>query len=248
MSAKSAKALDDAFLAALGALGAPASLRASLKSFLRVRHPGDQDRIYHGLAHTYEVASLTARLLDSWPRVPAGRKVLLILAAALHDVDPERAPNTLARVDATIDHLETDRAAVKLLREFSSRFDFTPNQVLALILATDYASSPVEMRRKLKAFERAHREAFGDDPFIPEWGRRLAYWDQIATYLGPIATSRKRVAGLAREFRATHARVAGGMRVQSLKFLRRLRADPLFEYLPRADRARFDALLADLSA
>lgn len=239
-----------AFHEELRSLGVPARLSARLLVFLEARHPGDQDKIYHGLAHSLEVALLTARLLDRWPKVPAARKVLLILAASLHDVDPDRRPNTPARVSATIRHLRTDPHAKRLLKDFGALFGFTTAQVCALVLATDYSPHPSEMEGLHGKFERAHRAAFGEDPWIDQWGKRLAYWDQISTYLGPKREARRRVAGLAREFRAQGAkfRPEGGFAGLSRRFLLRLRAEPLFEYLPAADRARFDAVVAALTA
>lgn len=230
------------FLKELEALGAPRALTTRLRLFLVERHPGNQERIYHGLAHSCEVAGLTARLLRSWPRVPRGRKALLILAAALHDVDPRRKPGTPARVEATLEHLETDPEARALLEDFGARFDFTPAQVGALILATDYSPYPEEMKAKRAQFVRASRGVFGDDPWVPEWGRRLAYWDQISTYLDSTEKARRRVAGLARELRAA-ARKPLDMSEISERFLSGLRRDPLFEYLPLEDRRRFDAAL-----
>lgn len=234
------------FLKAMEDLGAPRALLARLRTFLAERHPGDQEKIYHGLAHTCEVAALTARLLGSWPRVPRGRKALLILAAALHDVDPTRAAGTPARVDATLAHLENDPEARALLWEFGELFDFTPAQVCALILATDYSPFPEEMQAKRAQFVRASQGVFGDDPWIPEWGRRLAYWDQISTYLDSTEKARRRVAGLARELR-TASRKPLAMSEISRKFLTGLRHDPLFDYLPADDRRRFDAALASFA-
>jgi hypothetical protein len=231
------------FMKELEALGAPRALTTRLRLFLISRHPGEQERIYHCLAHSCEVAGLTARLLRSWPRVPRGRKVLLILSAAVHDVDPHRKPGTPARVAATIEHLENDPEARALLRDFGELFDFTPAQVCALILATDYSPFPEEMKAKRANFVRASQGVFGDDPWIPEWGRRLAYWDQISTYLDSTEKARRRVAGLARELRATKRRPLG-MSDISGRFLAALRRDPLFEYLPLEDRRRFDAALA----
>lgn len=234
-------------LAELRALGAPATLCTRLQRFLRARHPGQQDRIYHSLAHTYEVAGLTGQMLHKWPQVPAGRKVLLILAAAMHDVDPERKPGTPARVEATLEHLEKDVEARQLLGDFAKRFGFTPDQVGTLVMATDYSARPKERRQKLQAFLKAHADAFGDDPWIPEWGRRLAYWDQIATYLHTTPQeARRRVAGLGRELRRARA-LAGrpklGLRGLSYEFLSGLRRDELFTYLSKADQARFERLL-----
>lgn len=236
-------------LGELRALGVPDTLCARLRTFLRARHPGPQDKIYHSLAHTYEVAGLTAQMLHKWPQVPKGRKVLLILAAAMHDVDPERKPLTPARVEATLRHLEENREARKLLDDFARRFDFTPKQVSTLVMATDYSARPKERRQKLRAFLKAHHKSFGDDPWIPEWGRRLAYWDQIATYLHTTpAEARRRVAGLGRELRRAHAlagRPKEGLRGLSYGFLQGLERDELFTYLTEADQARFKALVAE---
>lgn len=234
------------FMKELEGLGTPRALTTRLRLFLARRHPGPQERIYHGLAHTCEVAGLTARLLRSWPRVPRGRKVLLILAAAMHDVDPERRPGTPARVEATLAHLENDPEARGLLWEFGELFDFTPAQVCALILATDYSPFPEEMRAKRAHFVKASQGVFGDDPWIPEWGRRLAYWDQISTYLDSSEKARRRVAGLARELRADKRKPLGMSEISS-RFLAGLRRDPLFEYLPLEDRRRFDAALASFA-
>lgn len=237
----------DELTAALRRLGASAALAAQLRAFLKARHPGDQERIYHSLAHTLEVAALTARMLRKWPRVPAERKVLILLAAALHDLDPERCPGTPARVQATLEYLQNDEDAHALIAAFCDRFHFTPGQVGALIMATDYSAHPEEMAELQHAFKRAHKYAFGDDPWIDEWGRRLAYWDKIATYLhNTPEESRRRVAGLGRELRTSGAwrrRPKAGLKGVSRAFLEKLTRDPLFDYLSKADRARFRAVL-----
>lgn len=239
------------FLAELAKLGVPARLCARLKAFLKARHPGDQARIYHGLAHTYEVSGLTARMLHSWPRVPAERKVFVILSAAMHDLDPQRPAGTPARVEATLAYLHADPAARALIAEFCDRFHFTPGQVAAMVMATDYSDRPAEKAAKLRAFRRAHRYAFGNDPWIDEWGRRLAYWDQIATYVeNTPQQSRRRVAGLARELRRVRAfrgRPESGMQGLSRRFLAVLKRDDLFSYLTARDRARFETLLKSLA-
>jgi hypothetical protein len=234
------------FMKELEALGAPRALTTRLRLFLSERHAGKQDRVYHNLAHTCEVAGLTARLLRSWPRVPRGRKALLILAAAVHDVDPKRRPGTAPRVASTISYLENDPEARALLWEFGEHFDFTPAQVCALILATDYSPFPEEMKAKRAHFVKASQGVFGDDPWIPEWGRRLAYWDQISTYLDSTEKARRRVAGLARELRAEKRKPLGMSEISS-RFLAALRRDPLFEYLPLEDRRNFDAALASFA-
>jgi hypothetical protein len=249
MPSRRPRAVPPAFLAELAALGAPARLCARLDGILKKGHPGAQDRIYHCLAHSYEVAELTARQLHSWPKVPAGRKVLLILAAALHDLDPDRAPGTLARVSGTLEQFTKNASLRALIAELGARFDFTAEQTAALVMATDYSAHPGERAKKFRAFRRAHREAFGTDPWVEEWGRRLAYWDQIATYLrNTPAQARRRIAGLGRELRAERVRPESGLKGLSLTFLGGLRRDPLFAYLTRADRARFDAVVRALQS
>jgi hypothetical protein len=240
---KRAPHIEAEFLDALRALGVSAASASRVRAFLRARHPGPQDRIYHGYAHSLEVATLTARMLASWPRVPDDRKVLLVLAAALHDVDPRRAPNTPPRVENTLLLLQSDRSARTLLREFHDRFGFSSAQLAALIMATDYSPDRGEMRLKRAAFARARRAAFGRDPWIGEWGRRLAYWDQIATYLRTPASARARVAGLARELRNENPdfHPDRGMRELSRRFLGVLRKDTLFRFLSKKDQRRFDA-------
>ena len=236
-----------AFRKELRALGTPAGLVERLVAFLKTRHPGNQERIYHSFAHTIEVAALTTRMLHRWPKVPAERKVLIALSAALHDLDPERYPGTPARVSATLEYLQGHGEAHSLVSDFCDRFHFTPGQVGALIMATDYSADKNELVQLQEAFKRAHKYAFGDDPWIDEWGRRLAYWDKIATYLeNEPQESRRRVAGLGRELRRAGAwrrRPKAGLTGVSRDFLLALKKHELYTYLPKADRARFEKVL-----
>jgi hypothetical protein len=233
---------------ALRALGVPGGLAARLRRFLAARHPGDQERIYHGLAHTYEVAALTARVVRPRADIPGGRKVLLILAAALHDVDPAREPNTPPRVAGTLAHLETDPEARALLEDFGASFRFDAAQVKALIRATDYSADAGDLRVKNAAFAAAAAEAFPQEAGAVEWGRMLGYLDRIASYLDSDDQARRRVTGLARELRGGTDRGAGPtneeMLSRSAGFLSALGADPLFALLPPGDRARFSIVAA----
>lgn len=243
------------FVRSLASLGVSAPLVARLQSFLDSRHPGDQDRVYHGLGHSHEVADLTARILRGRD-LPAEKKVLLILAAALHDVDPERADNTPARVAATLSHLDADDEARALLLDFSARYGFTAAQVKALIMATDFAMDPVQMKEKQDAFEAAAKAAFpGEESWALAWGRTLAFADQSSTYVGSTADARRRVEGLALEIRAQLEAVGKGpgpsdadMLAGSYKFLSVLKANPLFALLPRAQQDNFDAVLGYFQA
>jgi|GEM_PF-1248372 len=238
------------YLAALKRLGVPDELAAGLHDFLDVRHPGDQNSIYHGAGHTREVAGFTARLVEGQD-LPAARKILLIFAAALHDIDPDRAPNTPARVSATLEHLDKDPQARALVAEFGARYGFTADQVKALILATDFSPVPAELEAKQAVFARAAEAAFPGDDFGKVWGERLSFVDQASTYLGDVALARERVVGLAHEIRAQikASGYDGGptdeqMLAGSYRFLSVLRQSPDFALLPPDLRENFDAVLA----
>ncbi len=243
------------FLIELGKLGVPEGLRVRLYDFLSRRHPGDQNSIYHGLGHTREVANLTARIL-SGRDLPAEKKILLILAAALHDVDPDRSENTPARVAATLEHLDKDDEARALLLDFGGGFGFTAAQVKALIMATDFDMDPAKLQAKQDAFAKAAAEAFpGEAGWALAWGKSLAFADQSSTYVGSVEDARKRVAGLAVEIRAQLQALGKGpgptdemMLAGSYKFLSVLKQNPLFALLPPEQSKNFDAVLSYFQA
>ncbi len=237
------------FIQALAKLGVPSSLTSRLEAFLATRHPGDQDKIYHGLGHSHEVADLTARIVAA-QGLPAEKKILLIFSAALHDVDPERTANTPARVAATINHLGADDEARGLLFDFSNRYGFTAAQVKAMIMATDFALDPVQMKEKQDAFATAAVEAFPNEPdWAVMWGKRLAFADQSSTYVGSLADARKRVEGLAVEIRAQLEAIGKGpgpsnevILAGTYKFLTVLKQNPLYVLLPAEQRSNFDGV------
>lgn len=243
------------FLYELGRLGVPEGLRTRLYDFLSRRHPGNQNSIYHGLGHTREVANLAARVVAGQD-LPAEKKILLILAAALHDVDPDRGENTPARVAATLEHLDRDDEARALLVDFGGGFGFTAAQVKALIMATDFDMDPAKLKAKQDAFEKAAAEAFpGDSAWAAAWGKNLAFADQASTYVGTAEQARKRVEGLALEIRAQLQAIGKGpgptdemMLAGSFKFLGVLRQNPLFALLPAEESENFDAVLAYFEA
>jgi hypothetical protein len=231
------------FLQSLAKLGVPSSLTGRLQAFLATRHPGDQDKIYHGLGHSNEVADLTARIVAN-QELPAEKKILLILSAALHDVDPDRAANTPARVSATMIHLDTDDEARALLVDYGSRYGFTAAQVKALIMATDFSMDPAAMAKIQTDFAAAAKEAFPAEPdWAQTWGKNLAFADQSATYVGSLDAARKRVEGLAVEIRGKNAGPSNEIILAgTFKFLSVLKQNPLFSLLPDEQRRNFDGV------
>lgn len=237
------------FIQALSGLGVPSSLTARLETFLASRHPGDQDKVYHGIGHSHEVADLTARIVADQTLSPE-KKILLIFSAALHDVDPARVANTPARVFATLEHLDRDDEARGLLLDYGSRYGFTAAQVKALIMATDFDMNPAAMQAKQEAFAKAAVEAFPNEPdWAVTWGKRLAFADQSATYVGSISDAIKRVQGLALEIRGKNPGPSDAVILAgSFKFLSVLKQNPLFAYLPADQRKNFDAVIAYFEA
>jgi hypothetical protein len=222
--------------------------------FLSTRHPGRQDSIYHGLGHSNEVAGYTARVVEN-ADLAVSRKILLIFSAALHDVDPERVPDTPARVAATIKYLDENSAARGLVADFSSRYGFTPEQVGALILATDFSPDPADMKARQDKFKLAAAAAFPGEDFGLVWGKRLAFVDQSSTYLGGVENAKKRVEGLAVEIRTQLEAIGKGpgptdaqMLAGTGKFLAVLRQSSDFALLPSDLRKQFDAVESHFSA
>ena len=238
------------FVATLRGLGVPEESTSRLLSFLAGRHPGDPERVYHGQGHSFEAADFAARVLES-ADLPAGRKVLLIFAASLHDVDPERVPETPARVSGTLAHLDGDPEARALVSDFGGRFGFTADQVKALVMGTDFSMDPAEMKAKQEAFVLVARKAFPGEDFGVEWGRHLAFVDQAATYLQGAALARRRVESLAHEIRTSLQAVGkeGGpsdaqMLAGTAQFLSTLRRNHDFQLLPADLQSRFQDVQA----
>lgn len=236
------------YVTALEALGVEAGLARRLDDFLSSRHPGDPARVYHGLAHSQEVAALAARLTRGAGLSP-DKKILLIVAAALHDVDPLRAAGTPARVPQTLAYLDSAPEARDILAEFEQRFGFTAAQIKALILATDFSPDPALMAAKQKIFETAAAAAFPDNWGVV-WGRRLAFAEQIATYVATPEQARRRVQGLAAEIRGPNGTSPSDADVLAGtgKFLQVLRDNSQFTLLSSADQAHFLAVLAYFQA
>ncbi len=237
------------FLVELQKLGVPEALTARLYQFLSNRHPGEQSLVYHGLGHSREVANLTASIVTG-QNIPAEKKILMILSAALHDVDPDREANSPARVSATLVHLDKNDEARALLVDFG-RYGFTAAQVKALIMATDFDPDPVKMKQIQENFAKAAAAAFPSEPeWALAWGKKLSFSDQISTYVSSIDMARDRVTGFAHEKRLEAAALGKGpgltdaqMLAGTFKFLNFLKQNPNFALLTPDQRENFDAVL-----
>ena len=232
------------FAVALARAGVKTALIEKLQDYLAApgRHPGPQDLAYHGLHHTYDVAALAARLAESpeADKLSREQRALLVLAAALHDVDPRREPLTPASVDRTLDYISDDPSTRQLVDAFSSEYGFTAGQLKALIKATDFSPDPkraAELVDEAKAMLVKEFPRNGD--WASTWSRRLAFADKMASYVADPAYADRQVRGLANEIKAPSLALAKG----SINFLKPMRDSPDYALLPAELRANFETVL-----
>ena len=180
----------------------PIEFQQYLISFLGYNHPGNQDKIYHNLAHSFEVSALVSVILDSC-QILDKWKAISVVAGLLHDLDPERQPHTPPMVERTIQYLENNPDAQAIIDYLCEVFGFTPKQIHTLILATDYSPNPEERDNKWIKFCNEceiyfEREELDTVIFL---GQILAYADKASTYILSADIVVTRVRGLAFELR-----------------------------------------------
>lgn len=231
-----------AFLQALSRGGVPTAALGRLAELLKTGHPGEQSQVYHGLSHSVRVANVALAVLDG----PAGRGMspaarnTLLVAAALHDYDPERAPGSPARVSATLEILDKDPKAAALMKELAAAgVDLA--QVKALIKYTDFHPDPA-VRAQIRTDADALAAAAFQGPdalaWAKLWGPRLSFVDQSAMYVDSPAFARQAVVGLANELKAPADKVLAGTH----NFLKPLIESPDFALLPPALQTNFRAV------
>lgn len=197
----------------LSDLGVASELSNYLLAFVSVNHPGDQDQLYHNLNHTLEVANLFLGIISQFGL--ANRwKVLGFLTCLLHDLDPDRTPNTPPSVERTIHFLYNNYEIKTIIKFFCENFEFTFDQIKTIILATDYDSDPEKRVNKCDKFV-SECEIHFQGQFFPTFptkddqftnlglflGKILAYSDKLSTYIQSIDVVLQRIRGLAFELR-----------------------------------------------
>lgn len=249
------------FVGSLTSLGVPKALAEELADYQSSRHPGDQDKVYHGLGHSLDVPAVISRIIEDLPpdALSQRQKIMLVLAAALHDIDPQRGRETPARVSATLTYLELDPASQKLLAEFERKYGITTAQVEALIKATDFNPDPAGQQKIQEDFEARVKTAFprNEQDWALRWGRRLSFADKSATYLGSVESADRQVVNLANEIRHGIEAANGKPSVNptdesmlqgSHAFLKVLRASPDYALLPEALQNNFQKVLDHFQA
>lgn len=192
-------------------LGFEPELSKFLLDFIGSNHPGEQEKIYHNLDHTLEVANLFLGIISQFG-LENKWKILGFLAGLLHDLDPDRTPNTPPSVERTIEFLNSNDEIKSIIDCLCDTFRFTVGQLKTLILATDYDSNPEKRVNKWNIFV-SECEIHFQGQFFPTkdeqlinlglfLGEILAYSDKLATYIHqPINIVVTRVEGLAFELR-----------------------------------------------
>jgi hypothetical protein len=190
------------FVSSLQKAGVQAETALALDLYHADRHPGEQDKVYHGRGHSQDVATLMAKVAEG-QGLASKQRALLVLAAALHDIDPERKAGTPARVSATVEYLSKDPATIRLLAAFQREHGFTTQQVAALIKFTDFNPDPAKLAALKEEAVKATEAAFSGEEleWALLWGPRLAFVDKVASYVGSVAAAELQVKNLAYEIR-----------------------------------------------
>lgn len=194
----------------LSGMGVELEIMNYILSFISFNHPGEQESIYHNFDHTLEVANLFLGIISQFG-LDNKWKVLGFLAGLLHDLDPERVPNTPPSVERTIQYLENNSEIKAIIDWFCDTFGFTVGQLKTLILATDYDSYLEKRVNKWDKFV-SECEIHFQGKFFPTkddqftnlglfLGEILAYSDKLATHIQSIDVVLQRIRGLAFELR-----------------------------------------------
>lgn len=201
------------FLNVLRRLGVPEDLVEALRAYLDApaRHPGDQAKVYHGRGHSYDVPNFLVILLNEIPltEIDARERVVAVLSAAFHDIDPLRPEGTPPQVSGTLSYIASDPETVALLKRFADHLGIPLERLTARmstrIKKTDFHPD-AKVRARIEEDFNAMVLAESTDPKVREQIRRLsellAFADKMAHYLKlDPGLIRQTVLNLADEFR-----------------------------------------------
>lgn len=159
--------------------------------------------VYHGLTHSLRVANLTASVVST--AVAQGlspeQKVLLVVSAMFHDVDPNRPEGSIPKVDETFIWIDKNTPSEfnEIFAELQKK-NVTKDAIKTLIKFTDFHRDKKE-QEKLTQAARNMAKAVPNTEFFIEWGPFLALIDKAAMYVGSEEFAEKAVRGLAKELR-----------------------------------------------
>lgn len=156
---------------------------------------------YHGLVHSIRITNLVSSALAAKNKsISDQQKLLLIISAMFHDVDPLRNEGTPARVWATLEWMDSDQNAQEVFGELKKETGISTDQIKALIKFTDF-DPPKEAEIRAQAEQMAALSFSDGGIFAKEYGPILQFLDKVAMYVGSAAFARQAVVGLANEIR-----------------------------------------------
>lgn len=166
---------------------------------------------YHGLIHTARVGNLTASVLnDQGNSLSENQKIILAISALLHDIDPGRKPGSSPRVASTFIWMDNDKNIKQAFDLLYQEKRITKDQIKSVIKYTDFDLDPKKLAAiQIEAEQMTERNFDKDSSDVVKiWGRRLAYLDQVAMYVGSFEFAVQSVVGLANEFRSNNPKAS----------------------------------------
>lgn len=241
--------------APLSQTGVPAAAARALEAFASdpTLYPQGATPPFHGAAQTRRLIELSAAQAATAGLSPR-RKTLVAAAAALHAIDPDRAPGTLPRAQGASLFQASDPRALELLGRLETlRFDGEPEIPRAQVQELAAAMGPAWSRQAADRPATAGAAFVGEDAgWAEEWIRRLRFLRQAEPLLGSTVDAQNRLALLAAETRATasleQGRAVGSpsddaFAAAAFEALSALPRAPFFEALPERARGAFKSTL-----
>lgn len=165
-----------------------------------LKHPA-----YHGFTHSARVGNVTASALAPTlsPNLSDQQKALFTIAALFHDVDPSRARGAPPHVSSTFVWMDSDPNAISFFNDLELETKITKAQIQTVIKYTDFDTDPQKLAAiKRDADQMAEKNFNGANvDTVKRWGPAIAYFDQVAMYIGSFEFAVQAVVGLAGEFR-----------------------------------------------
>lgn len=163
---------------------------------------------YHGLIHSARVANLTAASVSAQKCSDLSKqdRALIIISAFFHDIDPKREKGTPARVWATFNWMDNDPEARSVFAQLERDGKIRTSEIKTLIKFTDFDVDEKKRTQIRIDAEGMATKHFGNrHGFATIWGTRIAFFDQVAMYVGSFKFAVQAVVGLANEFRRISA-------------------------------------------
>lgn len=210
------------------------STSSMLGDLKALHHHKVPHRLYHSFKHTLLVAITAYEIASNIENISDNDKLLLVISALLHDVDPNRSLGTPPSVTRTLEYFDEDGIG---FFDYLEDDYITKVKIFALILRTDFSPNPQLMGALIdKAYKYIDTNFNGTDvnPVkMKELSELLTFADKISMYTLSVDFATNAVEGLANEVsRFQGAKTFQEMLRGTKDFLKALKDDELFESMP----------------